>query len=164
MYVNKDTGQNVSLDELAEQLNCSIPANPDAAAQDALGVTELVQTPAPSPCHHQGSNALVGGEWTTTWLAPSDEEMRAIALATHTSALEAHYDTAAREKKYDNRLTCALRAGYPGPFQAEGIAFAVWMDSCNAYGYEQIAKVIAGEREMPTPTGMISELPELVWP
>lgn len=85
-------------------------------------------------------------------------------VAGYVQALEAHYDTVARGRRYDNRLTCALRAGYPGPFQAEGIAFAVWMDEQNAYAYEQLALVQAGDRDQPTHEELIAELAPMVWP
>lgn len=84
-------------------------------------------------------------------------------VAAYTAALESHYDATAQAKKYDNRLTCGLRAGYAGPFQAEGTAFAVWMDTSNAYAYEQFDLVELGERELPTIDEMIAELPEMVW-
>ena len=79
------------------------------------------------------------------------------------AAMEHHYDLVAKRRQYDNRLTCALRAGYPGPFQAEGQAFAVWMDTCNAYGYEQMDKVLNGQRPMPTVPALIAELPVAPW-
>ena len=79
------------------------------------------------------------------------------------AAMEYHYDLVAKRKQYDNRLTCALRAGYPGPFQAEGQAFAVWMDNCNLYGYEQMDRVLNGQRPMPTVSGLIAELPAAPW-
>ena len=47
---------------------------------------------------------------------PSLEEQ----IAVFDAALVAYLDATARERRYDNRVTCALRAGYPGPFQAEG--------------------------------------------
>lgn len=81
-----------------------------------------------------------------------------------TLALEAYYDEKARDKRYDNRLTCALRAGYIGPFQAEGIAFATWMDTCNAYGYQVLAECLAGTRTTPTEAELIAELPAMAWP
>lgn len=92
--------------------------------------------------------------------APTDEQV----VAGYVYALEAHYDAVARGRRYDNRLTCALRAGYPGPFQAEGSAFAVWMDEQNAYAYEQLALVQAGDRDQPSHAELIAELAPMVWP
>lgn len=81
------------------------------------------------------------------------------------AALVAHLDATARERRYDNRITCALRAGYPGPFQAEGIAFASWMDQCNALAYQLLAEVVAGTRPMPdSPQALIDLMPAMEWP
>jgi len=80
------------------------------------------------------------------------------------ATLEAHYDATAQTRRYDNRLTCALRAGFAGPFQAEGTAFAVWMDTCNARGYQIMADCLAGRRAIPTPEGLVAEMPVMVWP
>ena len=85
-------------------------------------------------------------------------------VATYTKALETLYDQQAQAKRYDNRLTFAFRAGYAGPYQAEALAFATWMDACNVYGYTQMARVIAAERALPTIEEFIAELPALVYP
>ena len=92
---------------------------------------------------------------------PSIEEQ----IAVFDAALVAHLDATARERRYDNRVTCALRAGYPGPFQAEGIAFAAWMDQCNALAYQLLAEVVAGTRPMPdSPQALIDLMPAMEWP
>ena len=92
---------------------------------------------------------------------PSLEEQ----IAVFDAALVAHMDATARERRYDNRVTCALRAGYPGPFQAEGIAFASWMDQCNALAYQLLAEVVAGTRPMPdSPQALIGLMPAMEWP
>ena len=92
---------------------------------------------------------------------PSIEEQ----IAVFDAALVAHLDATARERRYDNRVTCGLRAGYPGPFQAEGMAFAGWMDQCNALAYQLLAEVVAGTRPMPeSPQALIDLMPAMVWP
>ena len=86
-------------------------------------------------------------------------------IAVFDAAIVAHMDATARQRRYDNRLTCALRAGYPGPFQAEGIAFAGWMDQCNALAYQLLAEVVAGTRPLPeSPQALIDLLPVMIWP
>ena len=86
-------------------------------------------------------------------------------IAEFDAALVAHLDQVARERRYDNRITCAVRAGYPGPFQAEGQAFAEWMDGCNALAYQLLAEVMNGTRPMPdSPQALIDLLPAMVWP
>jgi hypothetical protein len=99
------------------------------------------------------------------WDFNSEKWVRGPAtMADYIGALESHYDATAQSRRYDSRLTCALRAGYPGPFQAEGLAFAIWMDECNAYAYGQMALVQGGGRAQPTPEGLVAELPPIAWP
>ena len=86
-------------------------------------------------------------------------------VAVFDAALTAHLDNTAKQRRYDNRITCALRAGYAGPFQAEGAAFALWMDRQNAFAYTLLAEVQAGTRPPPTTTSALIELLEpMVWP
>lgn len=73
------------------------------------------------------------------------------------------FDKKAQEKKYDNRITAALRAGYTGPYQAECILFAQWMDNCNVYTYQALNEVISGTRPEMTFEELVNELPILVW-
>lgn len=80
-------------------------------------------------------------------------------------ALTAHLDATAQAKRYDNRITCMVRAGFAGPFQAEGQAFAAWGDTCNAFAYALMAEVLAGTAPMPASTAdFVAMLPEMVWP
>lgn len=81
------------------------------------------------------------------------------------AALTAHLDATAQARRYDNRITCMVRAGFPGPFQAEGLAFAAWCDGCNMFAYSLMADVLAGNAPMPESTSaFIAMLPEMVWP
>lgn len=90
---------------------------------------------------------------------------KAARLAAFDAALEAHYEATAKQRRYTNKVTCAMRAGYPGPFQAEGLAFGQWMDNSYAAAYVILAEVQAGERKPPaTVKALIDELPSMVWP
>lgn len=81
------------------------------------------------------------------------------------TAMDNLFNAVAQAKSYDNRITCALRAGYPGPFQAEGMAFAQWMDACNALAYQMLAQVRAGTMVMPSSVEeALSLLEPMVWP
>ena len=84
--------------------------------------------------------------------------------AEYVAALESMYDRKAHERRYDNRITCAMRAGYAGPFQAEGVAFGVWMDTCNAKAYVVMGKVLGGEIPQPTIPELLAMMPEMAWP
>lgn len=75
------------------------------------------------------------------------------------------FDRTAQERNYDNRITCALRAGYPGPFNAEGVAFATWMDTQNAKAYTLLSQVGAGTMPMPSSVAeALALLDPMVWP
>lgn len=79
-------------------------------------------------------------------------------------AHDEHLQAAAQTRRYDSIHTAALRAGYPGPFQAEGIAFAQWMDDCNATGYQIMAEVESGARGPLSVAEYIDLLPILELP
>lgn len=132
--------------------------NPLPAVADWAKPTELpvpVYDEQTQQCHFKN------GAWLVEAVpGPSNDEI----IKALTGALERHYDTTAQSRRYDNRLTCALRAGYAGPFQAEGNAFAIWMDTCNAHGYQVMADVLAGKRSVPTEAELIAELTPIVWP
>lgn len=85
-------------------------------------------------------------------------------LAPFVQAMDDLFNSTAQARRYDSRVTCALRAGYPGPFQAEGLAFAQWMDTCNALGYQVMADVLAGNIPMPTVQAFLGMLPSMEWP
>lgn len=119
---------------------------------------------------------LIDGMWQQTWrIEPlTDAEVAQVIEAErvnashevgrYTSVLEAHYDSTAQTKRYDNRLTCALRAGYTGPYQKEALAFALWMDTCNVLAYKTLADVVTGLVNKPSEGELISSLPLMVWP
>lgn len=87
-----------------------------------------------------------------------------LTVEQYVAAMDANFDAKARQNNYDSRITCALRAGYAGPFQAEGIAFAQWMDNSYAAAYQILAAVQAGQRPAPESTAaLLAELPQFDW-
>lgn len=80
------------------------------------------------------------------------------------AAHDAHLNAAAKSRRYDSIHTAALRAGYPGPFHDEGVAFAQWMDACNAAGYQIMAEIEAETRAPLSVDDYIALLPPLVLP
>lgn len=110
-----------------------------------------------------GTGANIGDLWDgVTFTAPTPPPP---TIEDIVNAMTQMFDTEAQSRRYDNRITCALRAGYTGPFQAEGQAFATWMDECNALGYQMLAEVQAGIRPMPASvTSALALLPPMVWP
>jgi hypothetical protein len=109
------------------------------------------------------------GAWYMGWAvrqmtADELETRTAQTVAEYTAFLEGKFDEAAAGKRYDSRLTCALRAAYPGPFQADGAAFGSWMDECNALAYQVMERVLSGLEPMPTKDDLWARMPSLTWP
>lgn len=97
-------------------------------------------------------------------LADQPAPTQAQVIAQYEAALDEHLDSVARQYRYDNRFTFALRAGYPGPYHDEAVAFAGWMDSCNVQAFAMLGQVIGGEASMPSIEDFIGGLPAFVLP
>lgn len=92
---------------------------------------------------------------------PTFEERKTALLA----AVDAHLNTAARAKGYDNIINAALRAALPAsPFHDEGVAFGNWMDQVYSTCYQILAEVQGGSMEEPGRDELIAMLPVLVLP
>ncbi|MGI4938115.1 MAG: hypothetical protein ACRYF5_15470, partial [Janthinobacterium lividum] len=94
---------------------------------------------------------------------PTDAEKMAAAMA----AVDAAINKVATDLRYDSAMSCAMRAGYPGPFHEQGLAFATWMDASNAAAYAYLARITAGEVPIPTPeeaVGMMPAVPAILLP
>ena len=78
-----------------------------------------------------------------------------------TNLVQSILDGEALKHNYDNIVSATSYAGYVNQFQAEGIAFCVWRSSVWAKCYEIMADVLNGERQVPTETELIGELPKL---
>ena len=80
------------------------------------------------------------------------------------AALDAHLDSVAQQYSFADRTRLALRAGYPNPWQALGLAFGTWMDTCNAMAAQGMQDFIDGKIPLQTPEQVIAQLPEFVAP
>jgi hypothetical protein len=96
----------------------------------------------------------------TAPLPPTHQEL----LKSIEQAIEKHLDEVAQSKKYDNRDSCRLYAGYVNPFQAEAIAFGQWVSACWVDSNQTQADIANGLRTIPTPEEYIAELPTMGWP
>lgn len=109
------------------------------------------------------------GVWKQTWSVQDITDAVQIAAIKaaqeeqlvdgYVRAMDALLHGEAAKKGYDTIRSAALRAGYPGPFHDEGVAFATWMDQCYSAGYTIIANVKSGARAIPTVEQMLAELP-----
>lgn len=159
--------------------NISLPADlsNDAALPEGYVYVNSTAAPTFNPVTQkvqQGLPVLVDGKWMASWeiielddyeISENEVKLHNAQKVAYDEALTNHLDSVAKSKQYDNRVTCALRAGYPGPFQAEGQAFATWMDTCNAMSYLWWAEIEAGTRPMfSAPEEFIAQLPPFSWP
>lgn len=93
--------------------------------------------------------------------APPTQEQE---IAKYEAALDAHLDSVAQQYRYRDRVTFSLRAGYAGPYQPEGVAFAQWMDLCNVQAFTLLGDVLSGTAVLPTVEDFIAGLPAFVLP
>ncbi|MDT3718427.1 hypothetical protein [Pseudomonas oryzihabitans] len=94
---------------------------------------------------------------------PVSQEMLQASFET---AIQAHLDGAARARGYDSISTAISYAEEPAvpKFQDDGKAFRAWRSLVWAYAYQELAKVKAGEREIPALDAFMAELPALAEP
>jgi hypothetical protein len=105
----------------------------------------------------QALDAAVAGYDHEAFLTAAIEQRLVAVLNNHLNAVAA-------QRRYDDRFTCALRAGFAGPFQSEGQAFAAFMDECNMVGYSMMKRAKAGDIPTPTDAELIAAMPVMVWP
>lgn len=140
----------------------------DPALREQLGITEVAD-PAPPAGYLENPDHYYVTEQDdapfVVYTRKSDEQIAAVQFAKFDAALTEHLNKTAQDRRYDDRITCMVRAGFPGPFQAEAIAFATWCDGCNAMAYVFMSEVQAGTRPMPdSPQALIDALPVMEWP
>jgi len=91
---------------------------------------------------------------------------QAAVMAEFEQAVQGRLNGAAIAAKYDsieNAVSYAEEPAVP-KFQNDGKAFRAWRSKVWAYAYEQLALVLAGEREQPTVEAFLLELPVLELP
>jgi len=167
-YINNSTKELTSHAELVKRLNASIPQGQKAGAWWPVYPAEAPE-PESGEIVEAAEPVKVDGKWQYGWTvrAKTSAELQQDAMAIQarlTGALNDHLNAVATQRSYDDRFTCSLRAGYQGPFQEEGKAFAAWMDECNMTAYQMMAEVKAGNRSVPTEAELIAALPVIEWP
>ena len=93
-------------------------------------------------------------------------EARAAARASAAeTAIQRHIDGVAASRGYRDGFALAGYATSTVPaWAAEAAAFVAWRDAVWGYAYTQLAAVQTGEREQPTVTELVAELPQMEWP
>jgi hypothetical protein len=166
MFVNLETLEAINRNELqAEFPDTSFP--PEISAENLLdlGYGLLEYDPAPDlglgeslaagDVRREGDRVVRG--WTI--VPPTEEQLKSI----FEQAVQGKLDGAAQGRGYDSVSTAISYAEEPAvpKFQNDGKAFRAWRSLVWAYAYEQLAKVLAGDRARPTVDEFLGELPIL---
>lgn len=81
------------------------------------------------------------------------------------AAIQAHVDQTARSRLFRDGVTLASYTASTNPqWASEAEAFVAWRDQVWAYAYQELARVQSGDREQPTVSEVLAELPAVVWP
>lgn len=130
-----------------------------------LATVAEAESAFPSAICVAGDTGGIGWAWDGAALTPPPAPTPPpLTLADYDAALTAHLDAEAQTRRYADRVSCSVRAGYVGPFQAEGIAFAQWMDRQNQIAYQMLEDFMTGLIPQPTVEEFIASLDVMVWP
>lgn len=155
--------------------NVSFPADITEEALESFGAVKVEQIARPEHTAYQTVEDTgvqldeADGKWKQTFavvditdaavIASIDKEKEKKIIDVFVGAVQSMLNATAMKKGYDSIRSAALRAGYPGPFHAEGVEYAVWMDECWAECYRLMAEVKAGTRAVPTVEELLAEMP-----
>lgn len=113
-------------------------------------------------------NAKTGETVTETYEIPdpTPEEIAAEAARQKaemakrlTDAVQAHMESVARSKGYDNLLSACSYAAVANAFQAESLKFVEWRSNCWITCHDVMADVEAGNIAVPTESELVAMLP-----
>jgi hypothetical protein len=89
---------------------------------------------------------------------------REALLASYKAAFDAHLDSVAQERQYDNRLTVVSYLGSTNPqWNAEAETYIAWRDAALVYMFEQLAAVETGEIPPPSTEDFIAGIATIEW-
>jgi len=81
-------------------------------------------------------------------------------LATFQRVIEDHIDNAARGLGYSSAVSCSSYvASTVSAWAQEASLFVAWRDSVWSYAFIELGKVQGGEREIPSVSEFVAELP-----
>lgn len=164
MFVDQN-GKRVNVYAQYEHAGVRYPNLLSPSIRDAVGVVEIVE---PLPPEDYDEIRYVRSEMDEApyviYSPRPPEEVTASLIRIYERELDDHMDRVAQQYRYDTRFTFALRAGYTGPYQDEGVAFASWMDQCNAQAYALLDQVLSQQVPLPTIEEFIASLPTFTMP
>lgn len=143
-------------------------SNPEVLTIEELYLFRLVpETIQEITDHHSykhGAPYIDAGTVIVPSIQLTQEEMLANVKEHMTNFLQNLLDEKAKERNYDGILSLCSYATSSDPiFAAEGQAGVVWRDAVWRAGYNIMADVLAGTRQIPTEEQLITELPTIQW-
>lgn len=164
MFVDQN-GKRVNVYAQYEHAGVRYPNLLSPTTRDIVGVVEVAE---PLPPEDYDEIRYIRSEVDdapyVVYSPRPTEDVMASLVKIYEQELDSHMDRVAQQYRYDTRFTFALRAGYAGPYQAEGIAFASWMDQCNAQAYTLMDQVLSGQVTLPSIEDFIASLPTFTMP
>lgn len=122
--------------------------------------TIQVEDPAPSG-YQVVSRSVMMVDGVARWV--NKVQAIPISIDDYKAAFDAHLDSVAQSKSYDNRVTIATYAGSTNAVWAdEAQNFIEWRDAALTSMFAQLAAVQAGG-EAPTVEKFIEALPPIIW-
>lgn len=88
------------------------------------------------------------------------------SLEDYSNAIKNHFDLVAQEMEYDDAKSCVDYRGdtIRPDWAAQAEAFFQWRSLVWTYAFNQYALVASGNRQPPTISTLLSELPTINWP
>jgi len=168
LYAQVDDGHLIDLMHRPKRFRGKAPVTDEELRQE--GIYPILDVP---PEYDEQTHHLVRNqteEWRVTeygvevtyTIAP---KAAADVKQRFSDAIQNMLDTAAQSRGYDSGTTIATYVNSTNPqWAAEAQAFVAWRDDVWAYAYSELEQVIAGERDMPTISDFLAELPSITWP
>lgn len=141
---------------------------------------KVTLTQSPTPSFYMGVEqvlppTLIGGEYIQTWrtfdVEHTPEEIEAYEvkkketlLNSYKNAIQEYLDDFAQTRGYDNIFSvCTYATSTIPQFKAEGLRGVELRDECWTIGYQLLADVEQGLREIQTVEEVLDEMPALTW-
>lgn len=94
-----------------------------------------------------------------------DSKRQLIVTKLLKEAVKKHLDNEARNKDYDSILSaCSYLNSKIKAWSDEAKNFIEWRDDVWAYALKVLDEVESGDREFPSESQLLSELPVIIWP
>lgn len=162
-YDSQDGAEVFERDIMAAHPDTSfgIPFSPPERYQR---ITEDVR-PVPPAYHRVVPGALIdsGSGRLHTWLVEPMSVAEVVQILTQ--AVQSLLDSTVQAHNYDGILSACTYANSKNPtFSAEGQACIEWRDAVWSTCYQILGDVQSGERNVPSVSELMNELPALNWP